>query len=131
MKIIVAAVCLTAAFSLPAIAADTCPNGQIAIIRVSTLKATGTRAGFDKAVQDQIAWYRGKGITTNKIVEADVIDYSAGKASVSTKEVVSVHYNPPAASGKQPTPDDGYKAFVKEFRDNSDITTEKFACLPK
>jgi hypothetical protein len=111
-------------------AADSCPSGQLAIIRISTLKSTGSRAGFDKAVQDQIAWYRGKGVTTNKIVEADVIDYAGGKPMVSTKEVVSIHYNPPAASGKQPAQDDGYKAFVKEFRDTSDITTEKFACLP-
>ena len=36
MKIIVAAVCLTAGFALPVAAAELCPNGQIAIIRVST-----------------------------------------------------------------------------------------------
>ena len=131
MKIILSTVCLTAVLSVPAMAADVCANGQVAIIRVSTLKATGTRAGFDKAVQDQIAWYRGKDITTNKIVEANVIDLSGGKASVSAKEVVSIHYDPPAAMGKQPALDDGYKAFVKEFRENSDITTEKSVCLPK
>ncbi len=72
MKIIAAAVCLTAASILPAMAAEVCPSGQVAIIRVSTL-----------------------------------------------------------ALGAQPAVDDGYKAFVKEFRDNSDITTEKSVCLPK
>lgn len=131
MKIILSAVCLTAVFAVPAMAADVCANGQVAIIRVSTLKATGSRAGFDKAVQDQIAWYRGKGITTNKIVEANVIDFNGGKPLVSAKEVLSIHYDPPAAMGKQPAQDDGYKAFVKEFRENSDITTEKSVCLPK
>jgi hypothetical protein len=131
MKIIISAVCLTAAFALPAMAADPCPNGQVAIFRISTLKPTGTRAGFDKAVQDQIAWYRGKGISNNKIVVAGVIDFSGGAPALSGKDIATIHYDPPAANGTQPTPDDGYKAFVKEFRDNTDITTEKTVCLPK
>ncbi len=79
MKIIAAAVCLTAAWALPAAAAELCPKGQIAIIRVSTLKSTASRADFDKAVKDQIAWYRAKGVTTNKIVEANVIDFANGQ----------------------------------------------------
>ena len=131
MKIIAAAVCLTAACALPAAADELCPKGQIAIIRVSTLKSTESRAGFDKAVADQIAWYRAKGITTNKIVEADVIDLSGGQPMVSTKEALTIHYAPPVVDGAQPAPDDAYRAFVKEFRDSSDITTEKSVCLPK
>ncbi|HVW73383.1 MAG TPA: hypothetical protein VHC39_07070 [Rhizomicrobium sp.] len=132
MKILLTGLCLVALFALPAAAApDLCTNGQVAIVRVSTLKAGGTRAGFDKAVQDQIAWYRGHGITTNKIVTADVIDFAGGAPALSAKEVMSIHYDPPSASGAQPAPDDAYKAFVKEFRDNSDIATERTVCLPK
>ncbi len=130
MKSIFAGACLAALITLPA-AAQVCSKGQVAVIRVSTLKAAGTRAGFDKAVADQIAWYRGHGLTANKIVTADVIDLSSGKPVVSAKEIMTIHYDPPAAMGAQPAVDDGYKAFVKEFRDNSDIATEKTVCLPK
>ena len=132
MKILITGLCLSAIFALPAAAAPKlCAGGQVAVIRVSTLKAGGTRAGFDKAVKDQIAWYRGHGITTNKIVTADVIDFEAGVPSLSTKEGMSIHYDPPAASGAQPAQDDAYKAFVKEFRENTDITTEKTVCIEK
>ncbi|MDB5733929.1 MAG: hypothetical protein JWP16_2351 [Alphaproteobacteria bacterium] len=131
MKAVFTGLCLAAAFTLPAAAADKVCNGQVAIVRVSTLKAAGTRAGFDQAVADQIAWYRGHGLTDNRIVAADVIDLSSGKPAISATEIVTFHYDPPAATGRQPEPDDGYKAFVKEFRDNSDIATEKTVCLPK
>jgi hypothetical protein len=131
MKAILAGACLTALFALPATAADVCIKGQIAVVRVSTLKSPASRPAFDKAVTDQIAWYRSHGVTTNKIVTAEVIDMSMGAPMVSTKDVMTIHYDPPAAMNKQPAVDDGYKAFVKEFRDSSDITTEKLVCLPK
>ncbi len=44
---------------------------------------------------------------------------------------MTILYDPPTAEGSQPVPDDSYRAFVKEFRDSSDITTEKSVCLPK
>jgi hypothetical protein len=130
MKAILAGACLAALFALPA-AADVCSKGQVAVVRVSTLKSPASRPAFDKAVSDQIAWYRSHGITSNKIVTAEVIDLSTGTPMASTKDVMTIHYDPPAAMGKQPAVDDGYKAFVKEFRDSSDITTEKTVCLPK
>jgi hypothetical protein len=132
MKSVIIGACVLGLLVVPALAApQLCPAGQIAIIRVSTLKPTGTRAGFDKAVKDQIAWYRGHGISGNKIVEAEVIDFVAGAPQMSAREVMTIHYDPPAATGAQPAVDDGYKAFVKEFRDNTDITVEKTVCLPK
>ena len=130
MKAIITGICLAALTALPA-AAQVCAQGQVAVIRVSTLTATGTRAGFEKAVADQIAWYRSHGLTGNKIVTADVIDFNSGKPAISAKEIMTIHYDPPAATGKQPASDDSYKAFVKEFRDNTDITTEKTVCIEK
>ena len=129
MKAIIAATALLAVSALPAFAADKVCNGEAAVIRVSTLK--GTRAPFEKAVTDQIAWYKAKGITTNRIVTANVINMASGKPVVSTTEVMTIHYNPPGATGTQPAADDAYKAFVKEFRDSSDIAVEKTVCLPK
>ena len=132
MNRIAMAICAATLFALPAAAADkVCAKGQVAIIRVSTLKASGTRAGFDKAVADQIAWYRSHGLTSNKIVTAEVIDLASGTPTLSSKEIITIHYDPPASQGKQPQRDAGYDAFVKEFRDNSDIATEKSVCLPK
>ena len=119
-----------ALLSLPASAA-VCAGGKVAIIRVSTIKAEGTRAGFDKAVADQIAWYRSHGVANNRIVEAGVIDMTSGMPTLSAKEVMTIHYDPPTATGVQPPVDDGYQAFVKEFRDNSDIAVEKAVCLPE
>jgi len=130
MKAIITGLLLAALSAAPA-AAAVCAGGQVAVIRVSALKAGGTRAGFDKAVTDQIAWYRSHGLDNNKIVTANVIDMSSGTPAISAKEIMTIHYDPPAAIGKQPAPDDAYKAFVKEFRDNSDIATEKLVCLPK
>ncbi len=130
MKATVIGAGLATLLALPAAAQPVC-KGQVAIVRVSTLKTGGTRAGFDKAVADQIAWYRGHNITGNKIVTADVIDLSSGKPAISAKEVMIIHYDPPAAMSAQPAIDDGYKTFVKEFRDNTDITVEKSVCLPR
>jgi hypothetical protein len=131
MKALAIGACLAALSTLPAAAAmsDLCSKGQIAIIRVSTLKSAGSRACFDKAVADQIAWYRAHGSTGNRIVTAEVGDRAT--QAYSTKEVMTIHYDPPSASGALQPSDDGYKAFVKEFRDNSDITVEKEVCLPK
>lgn len=132
MKTILIGCVAASLFALPAAAADPLCSGQVAVIRVSALKAARSRAAFDKAVASQIAWYRSHGVTSNKIVEANVIEVGNGKPPmISAKEVVTIHYDPPTAAGKQPAIDDGYRAFVKEFRDSSDIASEKTVCLPK
>lgn len=125
--------CLIALLAQPAVAqSDLCPSAKIAIIRLSKIKSGGSRAGFDQAVKDQIAWYRSHGFTGNRIVEADVLDVAArARPSVSSTEALTIHYDPPTASGQQIDPDDAYRAFVKEFRDNSDIEVEKIVCLPQ
>ncbi len=118
------------ASSAGALAAGPCKTGTPTIVRVSTIKAGGTRAGFDKAAMDQAKWYKDHGITANEITEAEVVDMKSGSLVPSATEVMTLHYNPPALVGKQPAVDDAYKAFVAEFRANSDITVEKLVCLP-
>jgi len=134
MKTLFAGVCLALLSTLPATAqteASLC-KGQIAIIRVSTIKP-GQRATFDKAVVDQKKWYVDNKMTTNKIVVADVIDFDGTSApAISTTEVMTIHYDPPSAMVTTGlTRDDGYKAFVAEFRASSDIKSETNVCLPK
>jgi hypothetical protein len=134
MKILFAGACLALLVTLPAMAqteASLC-TGQIAIYRVSTIKP-GQRATFDKAIADQKKWYVDHQMTTNKIVVADVIDFDGKSApTISTTDVMTIHYDPPSAMVTMGlTRDDGYKAFVAEFRASSDIKSETNVCLPK
>jgi hypothetical protein len=119
---------LLASAALPAAAADLCPSGDVpAIVRFSTI--TGTRAGFDKAVQDQILWYRSHGVTTNTIYESDVL---AAPGAPPSNQVMTVHLNPPSlVSPTVAKRDAGFDAFVAEFKANSKIDVEKYVCMPK
>jgi hypothetical protein len=130
MKSILYGLCTTGLLALPAAAdaATACKSGVPTMVRISALTPGGTRAAFDKATSDQIKWYRDHGITTNEVVEASVLDSKTG--AVSPNEIMTLHYNAPSAAGTQPAPDAAYKAFVAEFRANSNITLEKLVCLP-
>jgi len=128
-----AAAALTLFVAAPALAQspnDLCPNGQLALVRTSKLKPEGAKAGFDKAVHDNQAWYRAKGITTNQQLAATVLITEDGgktwKASPDT--VASVHLNPPSS---RPATDAAWDAFVAEYRANSDIATETMLCVEK
>lgn len=109
--------------------ADFCAGGEIAVVRLSTLLPGGSRAGYDKAVSDQLAWYRSHGFTQNRLVTAPVIvqDATTKAWSVSSTEVLSLHLNPPPIDAVKP--DNAYKAFVAEFRENSAIASERTVCL--
>ncbi len=135
MKVLSAGLCLSLLFCLPAsaqTAADLC-KGQVAIIRVSTIKE-GQRALFDKAVTDQKKWYVDNKMTKNKIVVADIFqDDGRTPPSISATQVMTIHYDPPSAMRLTTgfMPDAAYKAFVTEFRASSDIDSETEVCLPK
>ncbi len=94
-------------------------DGQYAVVRVSKLKP-GQGALFARATADQVAWYRGKGITTNSFKVGTMLD-GAG-----AEQRLTLHLNAPA---ERPAPDAGWNAFVQEFRDSSDILTETRVCL--
>lgn len=124
---------LTLAAAAPALAQtpnELCPNGQLALVRTSKLKPGGDKAGFEKAVHDNLAWYRSKGITTNQQLAATVlISEDGGKTwKASSDTVASVHLNPPSS---RPANDAAWDAFVAEFRANSDIATETMLCVEK
>jgi hypothetical protein len=104
-------------------------KGRIEIFRLSTITPKGTMAGFLKAAADHEAWFKAHGYAGDTFGVARTIEYDKTSKTFkfSEKDVVTVHINPSQVpTDKQ---DEGYKAFVKEYRDNSDITTERFLCV--
>ena len=119
----------------PAFAQSAMPKceGDIAIVRVSEIKPGGTMKGFDEAVAAHLAWYRANGVKDNEIVTSRVLvkDEKTGEMKYSDKEVLSYHINPPDAKRTPNRNDDAWKAYVKMYRDNSDIKFEYLTCMPK
>jgi hypothetical protein len=105
-------------------------NGDYAIVRVSTIKP-GAMEGFMKAVEAHKAWYRSRGFNDNVIVASRVIltDPQTHAMKYSDAEVVTYHVRPPGV--KQANRDAAWDAYVKMYRDTSDIKTEYYTCMPK
>lgn len=123
-----ASVALPAAAQTPG---SLCPAGTAAgVVRLSTVKSTGSMDGFLQAVKDHLKWYRDHGYKTNEIATYPVLERPAGGAwTMSKTQVLSIHKNAPGVPTAQQ--DDAWKAYVAEYRANSDITSESYVCLPK
>lgn len=113
-----AAVCAAAG---PA-AAQTACAGSWGVVRVSSIKP-GRMGLFQQAVSDQQAWYKSHGLTTDTF---KVGLQQGPTGGFSDTEAVTLHLSAPESS---PPRDAGWDAFVKKFRDSSDIVTEKRVCL--
>jgi hypothetical protein len=106
-------------------------DGAITRVRVSDIKP-GQFPLFEKAVAANLAWYRGKGITTNNIVLSRIVERdSAGNNRYSQTHAMTIHYNPPSAAGVTPEEDDEWKAFVKMYNDSSTVKQTYDVCVPK
>ena len=105
-------------------------EGRIATVRVSEIKPEGSVSGFLAAVAAHKAWYVSHGVTNDEILAMPVInrDATTRAQSYSDKQFMSFHIH----GSRQPGPkhDDAYEAFVKLYRDNSDIKSEYNICLP-
>ena len=113
-------------------AADTpdtlCKGGELVSLRVNVLKGADKAAAYDKAAKDHIGWYRSKGYKENQLMVGPVLVRNAdGSWSNSPTERVSAHVNAPGVPRDKH--DAAWDAYVSEYRDSSDVTTEKFACL--
>jgi hypothetical protein len=106
-------------------------DGDIAIVRVSAVKP-GAIQGFLSAVAAHRAWYRNHGLKDNVIVASRImlLDAHTGAMNYSDSEVITYHVRPPSPQ-KTPEHDAAWDAYVKQYRDTSDIKTEYFTCLPK
>lgn len=111
----------------PATPADLCKGGQLVSVRVNTVKP-GAKAAYEKAARDHLAWYRAHGYTQNRLLVGPVITGSPAEgAKLSETEYVSVHIDGPGVPSAQR--DAAWNAYVKEYRDTSDLAVDKFACL--
>ena len=108
-------------------------DGDIVIVRVSEIKSSGSLAGFMAAVTAHKAWYRANGITDNEMVTSRVIVRNAttGAQEYSDKEVLTYHINPPGPDRTPHRGDAAWNAYVKQYRDNSDLKSEYLTCMPK
>ena len=124
----VAAISLSASAAMAATPPDLCKDGQISVMRISTLKSGDARAQFDKAQKKQVEWYRSHGFAKNRVLVGSVLveDPKTKDWSISSSEVVSLHTDAPGPAAKH---DAAYDAFVADYRAASDITTEKLVCL--
>ena len=111
----------------------TCPAGTtVSMVRISTIKPTGSMAGFLEAVQDHAKWYRDHGHTADEITSSPILEKSEdGKTwAVSKTRAFSIHKND---YGVPKAEEEGaeWKAFVAKYRANSDIESVTVVCLPK
>ena len=106
-------------------------DGQIQLIRISKLKATGSIAGFLEAVADNNAWYKSHNVDGGAQIAARVIDRDQASKGfqLAENEMVTIHIYP--AKMQLPPHDDAWKAFVKKYEENSEIETQKMICVPK
>ena len=127
--LILAALSIFPAF-LPAQTPPLACDGRIATVRVSEIKPTGSVEGFLAAVAAHKAWTLSHGITNDEIFATRVIlrDEKTHEQTYSTKELMTFHIH----GSRQPGPkhDEAYDAFVKLYRDNSDIKSAYDICLP-
>ncbi len=104
-------------------------EGRPATVRVSEVKATGTKAGFLAAVAAHQAWFAGKGVGDIVFAEPLIVRDEKTKArSYSDKVYMTFHIRTPGTAA--PKHDEAYAAFVKLYQENSEIKSEYDICLP-
>ena len=123
-------------YAVPALGQTAAPAcfGDMATVRISHIKPGGTIQGFLKAVEAHKAWYRANGVTDNDIVAARVLvrdEKTGAPVKYSDIEVMSIHLRPLAASRTLNKNDAAWEAFVKLYRDNSDLKSEYWTCMPR
>lgn len=107
-------------------------DGDVTIVRVSAIKP-GALQTFMAAVAAHKAWYRDHGFKDNVIVASRVIlsDEKTHTSKYSDAEVVTYHLRPPGPAQTQPKHDAAWDAYVKQYRESSDIKSEYVTCMPK
>lgn len=117
--------------ALPAFSQTPC-DGTPTVIRVSTIKP-GAMQTFMAAVAAHKAWYRTNGVNDNDIYTTPVLlrDAANGGWKASETEVISFHVRPPSRERTPKRGDAAWNAYVKQYRDSSEIKNEYMTCLPK
>ena len=105
-------------------------DGRRATVRISDITTSGTAKGFMDAVAAHRAWLYSHGMTKDEVITVPVIerDEKTKVRSYSEKQFWSIHIH--GSNDPEPKHDDAYDAFVKMYRDNSDIASAYDICLP-
>jgi hypothetical protein len=105
-------------------------DGRTATVRISEITPTGSVKGFMAAVAAHRAWVFSHGLTKDEITTVPVIirDEKTRARSYSDKQFWSIHIH--GSNAADPKHDEAYDAFVKMYRDNSDIKSAYDICLP-
>jgi hypothetical protein len=107
-------------------------DGNFATVRISAITPAGSIEGFMKAVAAHKEWYRSHGQPGHEIFASRILvrDETTRAQSYSEKEVMTYHIQP-ASDQPEPKHDEAYDAFVKLYRENSDIKQQYNICMPK
>lgn len=129
-KLLFAFALLTCSVSVLSQNAQLACDGRRATVRISEITPNGTVKGFMAAVAAHKAWVFSHGLTKDEIMTVPVIvrDDNTKARSYSDKQFWSIHIHGSNLPG--PKHDEAYDAFVKMYRDNSDIKSEYDICLP-
>ena len=121
---------LTCSGSLSSQNAPLACEGHHATVRISEITAKGTVQGFMNAVAAHRAWVFSHGLIKDEITTVPLIvrDERTGARNYSTKQFLSIHVH--GSNDPGPKHDEAYDAFVKMYRDNSDIKPAYDVCLP-
>jgi hypothetical protein len=105
-------------------------DGRQATVRLSEITANGSAKGFMDAVAAHKAWLFSHGLTKDEVITVPVIvrNENTKVRSYSEKEFWSIHIH--GSNAPEPAHDEAYDAFVKMYRDNSDIKSAYDICLP-
>lgn len=105
-------------------------DGRRATVRISEITPGGSVKGFMEAVAAHRAWLFSHGLTKDEVTTVPVIDRDekTHTRSYSNKQFWSIHIH--GSNEPEPKHDEAYDAFVKMYRDNSDIKSAYDICLP-
>ena len=103
----------------------------MATVRVSEIPKTGSLEGFMKAVAAHAEWYKSHGTEDKVIAVRIVVRDEATKGQKYSETQVMTYHISPAVYKPGPAHDDAYEAFVKLYRDNSEIKQQYNVCMPK
>ena len=107
--------------------ADLCQGGELVSLRINAVKP-GAKAAYEKAARDHLAWYRSHGYQGNRLLSGPVITGNPAEGwTASDTEYASVHIDAPGVPRDKR--DAGWDAYVKAYRDTSDLTVDKYVCL--
>jgi len=129
-KLLLASTLLACSVTLFAQGPSLVCDGRRATVRISDITATGTAKGFMDAVAAHRIWLASHGLTKDEVITVPVIvrDEQTRVRSYSDKQFWSIHIH--GSKDPEPKHDEAYDAFVKMYRDNSDIKSAYDICLP-